>query len=252
MERPDLVKAMTAIINREFSYAPELIPILVERFKDKLMTESRSSNFWVELDWTIADPSEEWPYPFILDSKIKRMVGELVYEFCKPGDSIEINIPSWEWHGRVLRIEKKQNRQFTCIDPKDKGQVWRINSSSAKLMVQEQKIIPNVSVGDLVTIPNEFYRPRYEEDSLFVVVWKGAKYLRVIPRFPKFVHFKRDWGPKTSKPGDDIYERPEAGTNKYWRKGIYNTDVPFGEVSPPTQYAEEDIDMVNDLGAVGF
>ena len=253
-ERPDLVTAMIAIINREFSYIPELLPSLVEKFKDNLV-HSSFGPFRVEVDWTIPQPDEEWPYPMILPRRIAQMKREMLYEFCKPGDSIIVDVPSWEWHGKVLRIEKKQNQQFTCIDPKEGGLVWRINASSAKLMIQEKKVAPVVKVGDLVTITHEFYRPRYEEDSLFVVVWKGAKYFRVVPRFPKYETFEKESYStikKPGKPGDNIFEREEPGSRSYWRKSVYNTDLPFGEVSHPTQYSEEDIDMVNDLGEVGF
>ena len=250
-ERPDLVKAMIAILNREFSYVPELLPILIEKFKDKLVHCS-GGPFRVETDWTIPQEDEEWPYPMILPTRIARMKAILLYEFLKPGDPIIVDVPGWEWNGQELVLEKKQNMTFRCIDPKNRKQVWKLNPSSVKLVAPREKKVVDFKVGDLVTIPNEWYRPRYEEDSIFVVVWKGIKYVRLVPRFPKYETLKST-SVASKRPGDNIFERTDPGSPKHWRMSIYNTDVPFHELAPPpSSWEKEDLEMTKDLYDLGL
>ncbi len=250
-ERPDLVKAMIAILNREFSYVPELLPILIEKFKDKLV-HSSGGPFRVETDWTIPQEDEEWPYPMILPTRIARMKAILLYEFLKPGDPIIVDVPGWEWNGQELVLEKKQNMTFRCIDPTNRKQVWKLNPSSVKLVAPREKKVVDFKVGDLVTIPNEWYRPRYDADSIFVVVWKGMKYVRLVPRFPKYETLKST-SVVGKKPGDTIFERCEPGSVRHWRKSIYNTDVPFNELAPPpSSWEKEDLEMTKDLYDLGL
>ena len=231
MERMDLRFQMLDFIDREFAYIPELIPTLKEKFGDELVNY-RIGN--------LGNPSS-----------IRYLRGKLVWDFLKPGDEIIVNSPTWEHNGKRLTLKKKQNYALYCYKADEPNTVYKISSSHADLTPPVQKQKMNVKVGDLVTVVSDYYRPRYDRDTLFVVVWKGPKYVRLAPRFPKFVVWENP--NKTARRiGDNIFERPEPGSTSYFGQGVYNTDIPIIELAPPDQYSGEDLQTVKDLGDLGF
>jgi hypothetical protein len=106
-----------------------------------------------------------------------------------------------------------------------------------------------VNVGDLVCIDEARFRPRYEDDALFKVVWKGSKYVRVEPRFPKYPVINVNVSEK--RIGDRVRESGEPG--RYWNEGVYNLDIPLTSLKKPNEfYSKEDVETVQDLDTLGF
>jgi hypothetical protein len=121
----------------------------------------------------------------------------------------------------------------------------------AKFLPPDQDAPPpllDVKVDDLVCVRSARFRPRYDEDSLFVVVYKGSKYVRVQPRFPRYKLYNT--GAQSKRPGDNLREMD--GEKSYWRTGVYNMDIPLNEIYYPTQYDQEDLERTKDLLDLGF
>jgi hypothetical protein len=174
---------------------------------------------------------------------------ELLYKKVTVGEKIRINSPGWQYHGYEAVVEKKFKFQVHCYVPGKANVRLRINPSSVVLIPQEKKEVWDVNVGDLVCIDEARFRPRYEEDALFKVVWKGSKYVRVEPRFPKYPVINVNVSEK--RIGDRVRESGEPG--RYWNEGVYNLDIPLTSLKKPNEfYSKEDVETVQDLDTLGF
>jgi len=182
----------------------------------------------------------------------KRIIAIVNYEYTKISSEIEIDSPTFSHHGKTVVVRKKFKGRVEGFI-KGEGGVWvKLNPSSIKFIPQpEQEELKSVKVGDIVCIRLSNYRPRYDEDSLFVVVWKGSKYVRVKPRFPKYEVYTKP-SKNEKKPGDNTYEIDPKKPSTYWNSGCYNTDVPLNQIYYPTQYDQEDIDLAKDMGELGI
>lgn len=174
---------------------------------------------------------------------------ELLYKKVTLGEKIRINSPGWKYHGHEAVVERKFKFQVHCYLPGNEKVRLRINPNSVTLIPQEKKEIWGVKVGDLVCIEESRFRPRYGEEDLFKVVWKGNKYVRVEPRFPKYPTIKLNVAIK--RPGDATRESGED--RRYYREGVYNLDIPLNALKRASDlYSGEDIETVQDLDNLGF
>lgn len=231
MDRIELREKMQGIIRQEFAYVPELIPLLINKFEDRLLTFRH-----VSLD---------------TPKSIYYLRASLVWDWVKPGDDIIVNAPHWTHHGERLTVKKKQSQCFYCYKKDQPNVSYRISSGSVNILpqVKGEKLL--VAVGDLVTVVSDYYRPRYDRDALFTVVWKGPKYVRLVPRFPKYAVFVNEMK-RVKRLGDNIHERPSPDTKSYYKESVYSMDIPLSEIAHPTQYAPQDILLIGDMGSIGF
>lgn len=184
------------------------------------------------------------------------IVRHLNYSWIKPSDTFRINSPSFEYHGRLAVVTKKRNNQIYAYVKDQPSQGIRVSAGSVQLMEQERTpTIFDVKVGDIVCIKDDNFRPRYEADSLFKIVWKGSKYVRVVPRFPKYpTHTNRN--SKFKRPGDNVYEmvtEPKTGKVSYFYS-CYSKDIPITQLIAPLDqgYDKGDMETVVDLDSLGF
>jgi hypothetical protein len=174
------------------------------------------------------------------------------YIYPKPNDLIEIDSPTFKLHGKVMVLTGKSNGRLKGFLKDDPKTIVHLAARGAKFLPPEWDAHPplsDVNVGDLVCIRSERFRPRYDEDSLFVVVLKGRKYVRVQPRFPRYKLYTTNTNPP-KRPGDNLREMD--GEKSYWRVGVYNLDIPLNEIYYPTQYDQEDLERTKDLSQLGF
>ena len=187
------------------------------------------------------------------------LIQEVNYKKVKIGEMIEVNSPGWKFHGHRVVVEKKRNGMVECYVPNDIRTRLKITASSVKFISQEKKEKLNVKVGDLVLITEARFRPRYEEGDVFKVIWKGAKYVRVVPKNPKFevseFPLKLDQMSKIDRwrPGDDIKEFADKAGRKVYRESVYSIDIPITHLkSVRDYYGEEMGGLLGDLDGIGL
>lgn len=218
------------IIKSNFSYFPELM----EEFLADIEIPRDRQRKWCIYEY---HHNHSW------------FLRELLYKKVTVGEKIRIHSPDWKYDGHEAVVEKKFKFQVHCYIPGEANVRLRINPNSVVLIPQEKKEIWDVKVGDLVCIDEARFRPRYEEDALFKVVWKGNKYVRVEPRFPKYPTIKVNVNEK--RIGDTVRESVENG--RYWGEGVYNLDIPVTSLKKPNEfYSHEDVKTVQDLDTLGF
>lgn len=243
-----LKELVKAIIEETFSHVPEAMNAFLEdleaRFPKYIPTDGR-------MKMNVVDA-----YGYGEGQLKKYVVQNLTYSWIKPQDSFMIDSPDFKYHGQVAVVTKKRNSQIYAYIKDQPSQGIRVSIRSVQLMEQVRtNTLLNVKVGDIVCIKDDNFRPRYEEDSLFKVVWKGNKYVRVEPRFPKYpTHTRSNCNPK--RPGDNVYEMvTEPGTGKIsYFYSCYSKDIPITQLIAPLEqgYDKEDMETVVDLDSLGF
>ena len=221
------------IIKSNFSHFPELMEELLEdieiprdRYRKWCTYEYHTNHSW--------------------------FLRELLYKKVSVGEKIRINSTGWKYDGHEAVVEKKFKFQVHCYLPGQANIRLRINPSSVVLIPQEKKEIWEVKVGDLVCIDEARFRPRYEEDALFKVVWKGAKYVRVVPKTPKFEVTIRLYHVDV-RPGDNTMEFADRSAKKVYRESVYSIDIPITHLkSVRDYYGEEMGGLLGDLDGIGL
>ena len=178
------------------------------------------------------------------------LINEINYKRSKIGDTILINSPGWKYHGYLAVVEKKRSGRVECYVSNNPGVTLKVGCGSVRFVTQEKKERINVSVGDLVIIEENRFRPRYDEGDVFKVVWKGAKYVRVVPRNPRYkIHVYASRSGK--RPGDTI--REYAGENSIYKESVYSLDIPIDKLQPAKAYYGEEMGgLLGDLDSIGL
>ena len=180
------------------------------------------------------------------------LIQEVNYKKVKIGEMIEINSPDWKFHGHRAVVEKKRNGMVECYVPSDLRTRLKLTASSVKFIPQEKKEKLDVKVGDLVLITEARFRPRYEEGDVFKVIWKGAKYVRVVPKTPKFEVMIR-LNHVDVRPGDNTMEFADKSARKVYRESVYSMDIPITHLkSVRDYYGEEMGGLLGDLDGIGL
>ncbi len=180
------------------------------------------------------------------------LIQEVNYKKVKIGEMIEINSPGWKFHGHRVVVDKKRSGMVECYIPNDIRTRLKISASSVKFISQEKKEKLDVKVGDLVLITEARFRPRYEEGDVFKVVWKGAKYVRVVPKTPKFEVTIRLYHVDV-RPGDNTMEFADRSAKKVYRESVYSIDIPITHLkSVRDYYGEEMGGLLGDLDGIGL
>ncbi len=180
------------------------------------------------------------------------LIQEVNYKKVKIGEMIEINSPGWKFHGHRVVVDKKRSGMVECYIPNDIRTRLKISASSVKFISQEKKEKLDVKVGDLVLITEARFRPRYEEGDVFKVVWKGAKYVRVVPKNAKFEVIVDRWG-FGGRPGDNMKEFADKEGRKVYRESVYSIDIPITHLkSVRDYYGEEMGGLLGDLDGIGL
>jgi hypothetical protein len=180
------------------------------------------------------------------------LIQEVNYKKVKIGEMIEINSPGWKFHGHRVVVDKKRSGMVECYIPNDIRTRLKISASSVKFISQEKKEKLDVKVGDLVLITEARFRPRYEEGDVFKVVWKGAKYVRVVPKTPKFEVTIRLYHVDV-RPGDNTMEFADKSARKVYRESVYSMDIPITHLkSVRDYYGEEMGGLLGDLDGIGL
>jgi hypothetical protein len=239
-----LKELVKAIIKEAYSHVPEAMQFFLDdlelRFSKHIPHEGNLRN-------VLETHGEE--------SLSRFLVSNLTYSWIKPQDSFKINSPDFKYHGQVAVVTKKRNQQIYAYIKDQPSQGIRVSMRSVLLMEQVRtNTVLNVKVGDIVCIKDNNFRPRYEEDSLFKIVWKGNKYVRVEPRFPKYPTHTNARSFK--RPGDNVYEMvtdPKTGKISYFYS-CYSKDIPITQLIAPLEqgYDGEDMETVIDLDSLGF
>lgn len=227
MEKSEAIQ----IVQKYYSYNPEL---LKEMLEDIEKVHNRKFCF----------------FEFISVEGL--LIRNTSYKRAKLGELIEIDSTDWKYHGYKAVVEKKRFGMVECYIPNVERVRLRLNPNSIKFIPQEEKKKLNVKVGDLVLIKESRYRPRYEEGDFFKVVWKGAKYVRVIPKNPRF-HIHVDQYATGGRPGDEIKEFADKDYGKIYRESVYSIDIPITElIDPIDRYGEERGSLVKGMDYLGF
>lgn len=177
------------------------------------------------------------------------IVNEIIYKRVKLGELIQINSPGFKYHGTEVVVEKKRNHSIECYIPNNERVRIRITPSSVRFIPQPDKKKLEVSEGDLVIIKDAKFRPRYEEGDLFRVVWKGNKYVRVVPKNPRFEVYQLSGSSK--RIGDTAREMIDK--KSYYTISVYQMDIPLTELQDPNErYGEKMGSLVKGLDSIGF
>ncbi len=180
------------------------------------------------------------------------LIQEVNYKKVKIGEMIEINSPGWKFHGHRVVVDKKRSGMVECYIPNDIRTRLKISASSVKFISQEKKEKLDVKVGDLVLITEARFRPRYEEGDVFKVVWKGAKYVRVVPKNAKYELAIDQWS-AGGRPGDNMKEFADKEGRKVYRESVYSIDIPITHLkSVRDYYGEEMGGLLGDLDGIGL
>jgi len=180
------------------------------------------------------------------------LIQEVNYKKAKIGEVIEVNSPDWKFHGHRVVVEKKRNGMVECYVPNDLRIRLKISARSVKFISQEKSEKLDVKVGDLVLISEARFRPRYEEGDVFKVIWKGAKYVWVVPKTPKF-EVRIDLYDVGGRPGDNTKEFADKAGRKVYRESVYSMDIPITHLqSVQDYYGEEMGGLLGDLDGIGL
>lgn len=235
------MKQLPDYLKEIYGYYPEMLEILLEDCKKRFPTWCKPNLIW-----------RDWPEGTSENRIMMHIRDKINYIYPKPNDLIEIDSPTFKLHGKVMVLTGKSNGRLKGFLKEDPKTIVHLAARGAKFLPPEWDAHPplsDVNVGDLVCIRSERFRPRYDEDSLFVVVLKGRKYVRVQPRFPRYKLYTTNTNPP-KRPGDNLREMD--GEKSYWRVGVYNLDIPLNEIYYPTQYDQEDLERTKDLSQLGF
>ncbi len=235
------MKQLPDYLKEIYGYYPEMLEILLEDCKKRFPTWCKPNLIW-----------RDWPEGTSENRIMMHIRDKINYIYPKPNDLIEIDSPTFKLHGKVMVLTGKSNGRLKGFLKDDPKTIVHLAARGAKFLPPEWDAHPplsDVNVGDLVCIRSERFRPRYDEDSLFVVVLKGRKYVRVQPRFPRYKLYTTNTNPP-KRPGDNLREMD--GEKSYWRVGVYNLDIPLNEIYYPTQYDQEDLERTKDLSQLGF
>jgi len=195
--------------------------------------------------------NRKWCFFEFYGSK-QMLIQEVNYKKVKIGEMIEINSPDWKFHGHRAVVEKKRNGMVECYVPSDLRTRLKLTASSVKFIPQEKKEKLDVKVGDLVLITEARFRPRYEEGDIFKIVWKGAKYVRVVPKTPKF-EVRIRLNHVDVRPGDNTMEFADKSARKVYRESVYSMDIPITHLkSVRDYYGEEMGGLLGDLDGIGL
>lgn len=127
---------------------------------------------------------------------------------------------------------------------------WRL---APMTLVKVGKEDFKVKLGDVVCIKMARMRPGYTADSLFKIVWKSSVNVRVVPINPKYpMEDHQSYGSYHSRPGDWVKEYANESKTRYFKKSVYNLDIPIAALVPPDQYDKEDLELVMDLHDIGL
>lgn len=194
--------------------------------------------------------NRKWCFYEYVTSKIM-LIREVNYKKVKLGEKVHIDSPGWKFHGTEAVVEKKRFGQLECYIPNDATVRLKLTPSSIKFLPQEKKEKISYKVGDLVLITEPRFRPRYEEGDTFRIVWKGAKYVRLVPRNPRG-KIRTGQFQTGDKPGDNIREYTENNTRIY-RESVYSMDIPHDKLLPAKAYYGEEMGgLIGDLDGIGF
>ncbi len=235
------MKQLPEYLEEIYGYYPQMLEILLEDCKKRFPTWCKPNLIW-----------RDWPEGTSENRIMMHIRDKINYIYPKPNDLIEIDSPTFKLHGKVMVLTGKSNGRLKGFLKDDPKTIVHLAARGAKFLPPEWDAHPplsDVNVGDLVCIRSERFRPRYDEDSLFVVVLKGRKYVRVQPRFPRYKLYTTNTNPP-KRPGDNLREMD--GEKSYWRVGVYNLDIPLNEIYYPTQYDQEDLERTKDLSQLGF
>lgn len=235
------MKQLPEYLEEIYGYYPQMLEILLEDCKKRFPTWCKPNLIW-----------RDWPEGTSENRIMMHIKSRINYIYPKPNDLIEIDSPTFKLHGKVMVLTGKSNGRLKGFLKEDPKTIVHLAARGAKFLPPEWDAHPplsDVNVGDLVCIRSERFRPRYDEDSLFVVVLKGRKYVRVQPRFPRYKLYTTNTNPP-KRPGDNLREMD--GEKSYWRVGVYNLDIPLNEIYYPTQYDQEDLERTKDLSQLGF
>ncbi len=235
------MKQLPEYLEEIYGYYPQMLEILLEDCKKRFPTWCKPNLIW-----------RDWPEGTSETRIMMHIRDKINYIYPKPNDLIEIDSPTFKLHGKVMVLTGKSNGRLKGFLKEDPKTIVHLAARGAKFLPPEWDAHPplsDVNVGDLVCIRSERFRPRYDEDSLFVVVLKGRKYVRVQPRFPRYKLYTTNTNPP-KRPGDNLREMD--GEKSYWRVGVYNLDIPLNEIYYPTQYDQEDLERTKDLSQLGF
>ncbi len=235
------MKQLPEYLEEIYGYYPQMLEILLEDCKKRFPTWCKPNLIW-----------RDWPEGTSENRIMMHIRDKINYIYPKPNDLIEIDSPTFKLHGKVMVLTGKSNGRLKGFLKEDPKTIVHLAARGAKFLPPEWDAHPplsDVNVGDLVCIRSERFRPRYDEDSLFVVVLKGRKYVRVQPRFPRYKLYTTNTNPP-KRPGDNLREMD--GEKSYWRVGVYNLDIPLNEIYYPTQYDQEDLERTKDLSQLGF
>ena len=234
------MKQLPEYLEEIYGYYPEMLEILLEDCKKRFPTWCKPNLIW-----------RDWPEGTSENRIMMHIRVHINYIYPKPNDLILIDSPTFRLHGKVMVMTGKSNGRLKGFLKDDPKTIVHLDARGAKFLPPDQDVPPpllGVKVNDLVCVRSARFRPRYDEDSLFVVVYKGIKYVRVQPRFPRYKLYNT--GAQSKRPGDNIRERD--GERSYWRVGVYNMDIPLNEIYYPTQYDQEDLERTKDLSELGF
>jgi hypothetical protein len=195
--------------------------------------------------------NRKWCFFEFISSKVN-LIREINYKKVKIGEKIRIDCPEWKFHGMEAVVDKKRFGQLECYIPNDATIRLKLTPSSIRFLPQEKKEKISYKVGDLVLVTEARFRPRYEAGDIFKIVWKGAKYVRVVPRNPKgkllIDHFHA-----SKKPGDNIREYADLEGRKVYRECVYSMDIPHDKLPPVKEYYGEEMGgLLGDLDGIGF
>lgn len=163
------------------------------------------------------------------------------YHLIKFGEKFILNCDGHKNHGEVFVVQSKRN---WCVIAnsfnKEEKTTLKIPAKFIKFLEEDYDTTVvefsknDFEVGDYCYIKSEHYRPRYSENSKFRILWKGNKYVRVEPVFPKF----KTWESKSydysgSRVNSFTYEisvSEKTGEEFYFARSVYNQNVPFSEL----------------------
>jgi hypothetical protein len=160
------------------------------------------------------------------------------YKLIKIGEKFQLNCPGHNEHNNFFIVQKKRNWKISAKKENDtSNSLFFIPSKYIKFLQEDYQGFQTeynkeeIRVGDFCYIKSSLYRPRYEEDFPFKIIWKGTKYVRVEPLYPKYKLWKSKSSiPTRSKVNQYTYEICPDNEVEYFASSVYNMNIPFTEL----------------------
>lgn len=236
------------VLPRLYSSAPRILNFMLE----DLQSEKKEFIYSYQKSWL----------PF--QSVNNTIISFWNYRLIKLGERFILNCEGHQNHGHVFVVKSKKNWCVIASTVADEGKtILKIPAKFIQFLEEDydSTIIDfsktDFEVGDFCFIKSEQYRPRYGRYSQFKIIWKGSKYVKVEPSYPRYKTWNRkssdDIGSKVNEFTYEISTSEKTGREFYFATSVYTQFIPFSEIELiKLKHGEEYHEMIKLLDQLGI